>query len=217
MPAVFLRFYAELNDFLPPRRRFVRFEWRFEGELTVAQALEQLGVPPDAVDLVLADGESVGLSRPLRDGERVSLFPVFERFDIGQLARVRARPLRQTRFSVEAGLERLAVYLRALGFDAVCGEPGEGRILVTRAPERIRDSGATHGVAVGAATAFGQLLQIVDELHLLGSFAPLRLCPRCDVELEHHGEAATCPRCRRAFREGPYLRLARRVERELER
>ena len=46
------RFYAELNDFLPPERRQTCFDYPFSGTPAVRDAIQALGVPHTAVDLV---------------------------------------------------------------------------------------------------------------------------------------------------------------------
>ncbi|HSD67879.1 MAG TPA: twitching motility protein PilT, partial [Vicinamibacteria bacterium] len=75
MTRAHLRFYAELNDFLPPARRGVTFLHEVPGRPPVKDVIESLGVPHTEVDLVLADGESVDFSWRLRDGARVSVYP----------------------------------------------------------------------------------------------------------------------------------------------
>lgn len=88
------RFYEELNDHLPKAARKNELTLSFGKPVTVKEAIRSLGVPPEEVDLLLVNGESVGFSRRIRDGDRVSVYPVFERFDISGLTRVRSRPLR---------------------------------------------------------------------------------------------------------------------------
>jgi hypothetical protein len=56
------RFYRELNDFLPARRRQVNFTHAFTGTPSVRDTIQALGVPHTAVDLVLVDGQSVDFS-----------------------------------------------------------------------------------------------------------------------------------------------------------
>ncbi len=87
------RFYEELNDHLPPHRRKRPFSVAFEGEAKVGDLIAALGVPPAAVDLLLVDGESTGFERRLSGGERVTVYPIFERFDITPLVRLSGRPL----------------------------------------------------------------------------------------------------------------------------
>jgi len=76
-----LRFYEELNDFLPPERRKKSFRHRFSGTRSVKDLVESLGVPHTEIDVILVDGESVGFERRLTGGERVAVYPTFERFD----------------------------------------------------------------------------------------------------------------------------------------
>lgn len=116
---VTFRFYAELNDFLPPPRRQVAFEHVLEGPGSVKDAIEALGVPHTELDLILANGESVDFSYRLADGDRIAAYPVFESLDITPLLRVRPEPLRHPRFVLDTHLGRLASYLRLLGFDAL--------------------------------------------------------------------------------------------------
>jgi len=51
------------------------------------------GIHPDDVDLVLVNGVSVDFGYLLKDGDRVSVYPVFERFDISSITKVREKPL----------------------------------------------------------------------------------------------------------------------------
>jgi hypothetical protein len=74
-------------------------------------------VPHTEVDLILVDGTSVRFSHKLRGGERVAVYPVFERLDISPLARLRPAPLRTPRFVADVHLGTLARHLRLLGFD----------------------------------------------------------------------------------------------------
>lgn len=87
------RFYEELNDHLPPHRQKRPFRVAFEGQPAVGELIEALGVPPEGVDLLLIDGESSGLEHRLTGGERVAVYPIFERFDITPLVRLPGRPL----------------------------------------------------------------------------------------------------------------------------
>ncbi|HUH00015.1 MAG TPA: twitching motility protein PilT, partial [Gammaproteobacteria bacterium] len=105
------RFYEELNDFLPEARRRRTFEWRFRGTPSVKDTIEAIGVPHTEVDLVLVDGRSVGFEVRLRGGERVAVYPVFERLDISPLVRLRPEPLRVTRFVADVHLGTLARHL----------------------------------------------------------------------------------------------------------
>ena len=97
MPEVTFRFYEELNDYLPPEMQKVDFAFSFPLKCAVREAIKSMGIPSDEVDLILANGLSVDFSYMLKDGDRISIYPIFERFDITGLTKVRDKPLRLTR------------------------------------------------------------------------------------------------------------------------
>jgi len=134
-----LRLYEELNDFLPSDKRKRRFAHRLEPSQSVREILKDLGVPCAEVEMVLVNGESVDFSHRLEDGDFVSIYPVFESFNVKPLMRVRAAPLRNTRFLVSRGLRRLARRLRSLGFDTLdCSAwPWKTIVRVTEEERRI--------------------------------------------------------------------------------
>jgi hypothetical protein len=88
--------------------------------------LGQLDIPAGAVELVLLDGHSAGLDARVRDGARVSLYPVFEAFDVAPLLRVHGEPLREPRFVCDTHLGKLGRRLRLLGFDTVLAQDATG-------------------------------------------------------------------------------------------
>ena len=189
------RFYAELNDFLPAERRFTSFLCGFTNTQTVKHLIESIGVPHTEVDLVLVNGQSVDFSRRVEDGDRVSVYPVFEAFDIAALTRVRPEPLRQTRFILDVHLGRLAAYLRMLGFDAVYRKDlhdeelsliagDQRRILLTRDRGLLKRSEVTHGYCIRQSSPREQLVEVLDRFDLARLVAPFTRCMRCNGLLE---------------------------------
>jgi hypothetical protein len=83
----------------------------------VKDAIEAVGVPHTEIDLILVDGRSVRFRHRLHGGERVAVYPEFERLDITPIHRLRRKPLREPRFVADGHLGALARYLRLLGFD----------------------------------------------------------------------------------------------------
>ena len=159
MKRAHFRFYAELNDFLSKARRGAAFAHEFQGAPSVKDVVESLGVPHTEIDLILADGQSVEFSWILRDGARVSVYPVFESIDITPLTRVRPASLREVRFVLDVHLGRLARYLRMLGFDTrwrndardeelASVSAAEHRILLTRDSGLLKRRIVTHGYRV---------------------------------------------------------------------
>ncbi|MFP3927985.1 MAG: Mut7-C RNAse domain-containing protein [Desulfobacteraceae bacterium] len=149
---VLFRFYEELNRFMPPGRKRKDFEVSLSDGTSVYRAIKDMGVPPDEVDLVLVNGGPSGFERILNPGDRVSVYPVFERLDISKITRLPGRPLRKPRFIVDLDLRPLAERLRSLGldvrFDSTLSRSGltkacleEKRILLTRDPSFMSDTG----------------------------------------------------------------------------
>ena len=172
------RFYEELNDHLPPGRRKRSFVHGFIGRSPVAELIRAFGVPLLEVELILVNGDSVGGDHLISDGDRVSVYPVFEAFDIAPLVRLRPGPLRRVRFVVDADLSSLGRLLHCHGFDTVSfgdsRESGahtatrEGRIVLTRKASRLREHGVTHGLLVRASDPQEQLDEVMRRLHLIG-------------------------------------------------
>jgi uncharacterized protein len=97
MKRAVLRFYEELGDYLPGDKKKRDFVLSFEGHVSIADLLKAVGVPASEVDLALCDSESVSLEHVVQDGDRLSIYPIFELLDIRGTTRVRTEPLRRTR------------------------------------------------------------------------------------------------------------------------
>ena len=228
------RFYAELNDFVPPERRMVPFDYVFEGRQTVKHLIESLGVPHTEVDLVLVNGRSVDFAELVADGDLVSVYPVFEGFDIATVSRVRPKPLRQVRFVLDTHLGRLAAWLRMIGFDTLYRNDyddrelarisaEERRILLTRDRGLLMRSAVTHGYCVRESAPRRQLDEVVRRFDLAGCLDPFTRCMACNEPLRdvakdavaarmpalsraHYHDVRECPGCGRVFWKGSHYR-----------
>ena len=87
------RFYEELNDYLPVKIRKTEFTHFFEKPLSIRETITSIGIPPEEVDLILANGISVDFSYMVNDKDRFSIFPIFETFDISGVTMLRDKPL----------------------------------------------------------------------------------------------------------------------------
>ena len=138
MAQVLCRFYEELNDGLPPDKRKKDFEVSLKGKETLREILEKLGVPAARVDLLLVNGRSAALDDVVGEGDRISVYPVFERLDIEGVSRVREKPLRRLRFIVDNDLKALAQSLERLGLDVRSDEDLRGEEIVQEARKERR-------------------------------------------------------------------------------
>ena len=72
-----VRFYAQLNDFLPPEKRTQIITCTFDVSGSVKDMIESLGVPHTEVDLILVNGEAVDFGYRVQEGDRISVYPEF--------------------------------------------------------------------------------------------------------------------------------------------
>jgi len=228
------RFYAELNDHLPPGEQFRAIECEFFVPASVKAMIEGLGVPHTEVDLVLVNGESCDFARLIQNGDRVAVYPMFESLDITPVLRLRPQPLREPKFVLDVHLGKLAGYLRMLGFDTVyrsdCGDPelvrisaGQHRILLTRDRGLLKHSAVTHGYWLRETDSRRQTAEVVQRFDLAKSVRPLTRCMACNGTLEEASESEVadrvprgvlawrhefrqCPDCRRVYWYGSHTR-----------
>ncbi len=239
-----LRFYAELNDFLPPDRRTTDIPCTFLVSPGVRDLIESLGVPHTEVDLILANGESVGFDYTVQDGDRISVYPVFESLDIAPLVRLRPEPLRDPRFVADVHLGRLAAYLRMLGFDTLYRNDAvdeelaqtaseQERILLTRDRGLLKRGAVTRGYYVRQIQPRRQLAEVFERFELARLASPFTRCLACNASLEsvtkeavsdrlppqvreRHNEFLQCPACRRVYWKGThYQRMKQLIDRTL--
>jgi uncharacterized protein with PIN domain len=232
MKTAWLRLYAELNDFLPPRTRHRPLAHTFAARTSVKDAIEAQGVPHTEIDLILVNGQSVDFSYLLDDGDRVSVYPVFEAFDVLPLTRLRREPLRVVRFVLDGHLGRLAAYLRLAGFDTAyqtdCGDDDLARtsaethrILLTRDLALLKRGNVTHGYWVRATDPRQQLVEVLRRFDLARLVKPFTRCVRCNGQLrpatlaavadrvpprirDTFVEFAVCPDCHRVYWKGSH-------------
>lgn len=192
------RFYEELNDFLRPELRKRTFSQAFNGTPAVKDVIEAIGVPHSEVDLVLIDGESVDFGRRLHDGDRVAVYPMFERLDLTPLTRLRPRPLRRTRFVLDVHLGTLARYLRLLGFDTLYRNDyddheivrvakDQQRIILTRDKGLLKHRAVTRGRWIRHTRPLEQLRETLAAFDLAGSVRPFTRCAVCNGGLRPLG------------------------------
>ena len=91
------RFYEELNDYLPEEVRKADLTHSFAPPASIQHAITSLHIPCEEIDLILVNGLPVDFSYMLKDNDRVSVYPIFETFDISSVTKVRDKPLKETR------------------------------------------------------------------------------------------------------------------------
>jgi len=212
----------------------------FDVSSSVKDLVESCGVPHTEIDLVLANSVSVNFSYLVRDGDLVSVYPVFESLDISSISQVRPRPLRVLRFLVDVHLGRLAAYLRLAGFDVLYDNQAsdaelaatvtrERRVLLTRDRYLLMRRDVDRGYWVRSTAPKEQLIEVLDRFDLRGSMEPFTRCLKCNSILEQINRETilerlppkveekdvyhVCPTCRRIYWEGSHhTRMKRLLE-----
>ena len=185
------RFYEELNDFLAVDRRKRTFEYRFNGSPAVKDSIEALGVPHTEVDLILANGRSVGFEYQLQDGDRIAVYPVFEALDISPIVRLRDKPLRRSRFVLDVHLGKLARLLRMLGFDVryrndytdreiITISIDDGRTILTRDRRLLFAKVVTRGYWLRSTEPEKQCHEVLERFDLYSQIKPFSRCLLCN-------------------------------------
>jgi uncharacterized protein with PIN domain len=229
---IYLRFYAELNDFLPPDWRYTRVPHRSDVHQTIGEVVEDCGVSLDKVEMILVNGESVDLSCEVNEGDRISVYPVFESFDISAIIKIRSKPLRQPQFVLDVHLGKLAYYMRMLGFDTLYRNDyrddeliriavDEGRALLSKDRKLLADSQITRGYRVCSNHPPEQLIEALQRFDLFDCVSPFQRCIRCNVLLESAAKESVleylppsvaqsfdefqrCPKCHRVYWKGSH-------------
>ncbi len=191
---VTIRFYEELNDFIKEDLNKQKIQTSFYGKRTVKDLIESYGVPHVEVDLILVNGESVGFDHIMKDGDLISVYPVFERLNISGLSKLRDVPLRDTRFILDVHLGKLAKYLRMLGFDTLYQNKMDDpelamisnntkRILLTRDRGLLMRRIVERGLFIRNNDPYDQCLEVIEKLDLWDTIHPFSRCMVCNQKI----------------------------------
>jgi uncharacterized protein with PIN domain len=192
--SIWIRFYEELNDFLPSARRKKTFDFNLFCSPSIKDIIESLGVPHAEVDLIVVNGQSVSFNYRPKEGDMVSVYPVFESLDISKATHLRPKPLRITRFILDVHLGKLARYLRMLGFDSlyrndyddpeiVALSKKEKRIILTRDVILLKNNDVTHGLWIRSQKSSEQVKEVICRLNLHQQIKPFDRCMECNGQI----------------------------------
>ena len=206
----YFRFYEELNDFLTPSRRKTDILVEIQQVSTVKDIIESLGVPHTEVDLILINGVSEPFSTLLKEGDHVSVYPIFESVDIAGVTKLRRKGLREhrpeyLRFVVDVNLGKLAHWMRMFGFDVTYAKDlisdellarisnEESRILLTRDRGLLKRKNVDHGYFVRAKAPKEQIVEVLKRFDLLNLISLCSRCMNCNVSVKEISAAEAIP------------------------
>ena len=188
---VHIRFYEELNNFIPKRYRGKTINHLLSFRTSIRDVVESFGVPHTEVDLVLVNGQSVGFEHRIGAGDMISVYPVFESLNIATVTKLRSAPLRSTKFILDVHLGKLARLLRMYGFDTayrndysdlqiIKQAKSEHRIILTRDVGLLKNRQVTHGYFVRSQVPETQVQEVIHRFDLQDEVNPLSRCMVCN-------------------------------------
>ena len=186
-----IRFYEELNDFLKNYPLKTDIPFSFKGKRSIKDLIENFGVPHVEVDMILINGKPVRFDYIVENGDRISVYPVFERFNIGHTSLLRDYTLRTSKFVLDVHLGKLAKHLRLLGFDTdytrFRDDPElaeisdkEHRILLTRDRQLLMRSIVQWGLIIRSDQPIQQIVEVLNKLDLWDEIKPFTRCKSCN-------------------------------------
>lgn len=245
MPTAIFRFYAELNDFLLPGLRHVDFPHTFNGDASVKDRIESLGVPHTEVEAILVGDDSVDFDYLVQDGNRIAVYPVFHAIPTDGLAPLRAPYVGEAHFVLDTHLGKLANYLRMLGFDTLYRNDyedeelariasNEARILLTRDLGVLKRREVTYGYYVRSLDPRRQVAEVLYRFELFEAIDPFHRCLACNGLVEPVDKAAVidqlqpktrlyyeefyrCSTCNQVYWKGSHFERMQRFIRSLHR
>ena len=194
-----IRFFGELNDFLPLSKREASFKHQFKQAAAIKDVIESHGVPHTEVDLIIINGQSVMFDYKIKHDDHISVYPVFASSDISPVTHLQPVPVGKLKYEIKFVLDvhlgRLAAYLRMLGFDTLYQNNyddielanisvDQQRILLTYDKRLLMRKIITHGYYVRERKPKKQLLETLKRFDLFNSFKPFSRCMSCNSEIK---------------------------------
>lgn len=232
MHKIQIRFYEELNDFLPEEKKKKRFTHYYIDRTSVKDLIESFGVPHTEVDLILVNGKSVGFKYKINDGDDISVYPVFESLDISEVQHLRAKPLRKPKFVADVHLGRLTRYLRMMGFDVYYRNDledneivdislKEKRTILTKDLGILKRNEVTHGYWIRSTKLEEQVKEALKRFDLQKEIKEFSRCIECNELLkpvkkemiikqlppkvaQSQNEFFHCPSCNKVYWKGTH-------------
>lgn len=232
MGTVYIRFYEELNDFLSADKRKLRLPYAFKGRVSVKDLLESYGVPHTEIDLILVNSKSVDFNYIVNDNDDISVYPVFESYDISEVQHLRPQPLREPKFILDVQLGSLAKFMLMLGLDTLYknnyGENEivilsikEKRTILTKGRELLKRNDVSHGYWIRGTEVIDQVKEVNRRFHLNNLIVPFSRCMKCNTPLKRtekknvvnrleentrnlYDEFFICPSCNRIYWKGSH-------------
>lgn len=190
-----IRYYDDLEFFLPRNRRNENLKLSFEGRRSVKDLVESMGIPHVEVDRITINGLPVGFSYIINDGDVINVYS-FSEPDQAGLPGLRPSPLYETKFISDVHLRKLARSMRLMGFDIdyednrdddLLAEIShrENRILLTCDRQLLMRKIVSRGIIIRSRDPAVQIIEVIERLGLQHLINPFTRCIECNGIIEN--------------------------------
>lgn len=195
MNQVKVRFYKELNYFLPKENKNRNFNYDFKGNPSIKHLVEALGVPHTEVGQIFVNNIEVDFNYLVCDQDSIQVKPGCALW-LNQIEKSgEQRSFDKLKFLLDNHLGKLAVYLRLLGFDTNYQNyyqddelariaQQEYRLLLTRDRGLLKRSIIEFGYCVRELDPKLQIVEVLRRYSLYEFIQPFKRCLRCNGLLE---------------------------------
>ena len=225
-------FFGGLEGLLVRRYRPAPVAYRFRDHPGVKDPIETMGIPHTEVDVVLANGRSVGFDYQLAHGDTIAVYPPDSAIPAVPLVRLSPILTAPARFVLDVHLGSLARRMRLLGFDTLYRNDfadaellrlslEQGRILLTRDLGILKHRRLVFGALVRSDYVNEQVQQILTRYRLFDQIRPWLRCMACNGLVEpvakgeilhrlepltrrYYDEFRRCTACRRLYWRGSH-------------
>ncbi len=230
---IYIRFFGELKDFLPPSRKGRRFDYIIKGCPSVKDTLEAIGVPHVAVDSIFINQQACDFSYQLKEGDEIKVYPAGYNLKGRNILRLNPAPVR-VHFIADSHLGKLARHLRLLGFNVLYQTVfpdklivrlavRQRRIILTRDKGLLKHRCLRWGYWVRSFDPDRQVREVIKQYGLLRHLCPFCRCVECNGLIKAVAKARVlarlppktrmyyrrfyrCQKCRRIYWKGSHYR-----------
>ena len=225
-------FFDGLESLLVHKYRAAPVVYRFRDHPGVKDPIESMGIPHTEVDIILANGRSVGFDYQLSHGDTIAVYPPFATVPAVPLVRLSQAITPPGTFVLDVHLGKLARRLRLLGFDTLYRNDftdtellrlaiEQERILLTRDLGILKHRHLAQGTLVRSDYVDEQVRQVLARYQLHSQIRPWLRCMICNgliktvtkAEVVHRLEPKTrryyeefrrCTGCRQLYWKGSH-------------
>lgn len=190
----YFTFHDDLYDFLSKFPKNQEVFYRFNGNPSIKDSIEAIGVPHTEVEYITANGISVGFGYHLKNKDKINVYSLNSDIKCSNLVRLREKP-RDIAFILDVHLGKLARLLRMCGFDTIYSNSYNDhiiaslaadscRIVLTRDRRLLRFKDIIYGYWLRSVDPHEQLKEVLMRYELYDSIYRFYRCIKCNGLIE---------------------------------